>query len=139
MAQPLVGNPQGHCFGHQPAGQGGLFDLLRADPIARAFDHRIAPSGEIEQAIGLAPDPVARPYRHAAIARGGGRWFEPLGATRRVLPIALRDQRPAMDQLAFRAVSGHCALIVDHQNFGVRNGFAHRGGVAVNQHGVKIG
>ena len=74
-------------------GQRRFLDLLRADAVAGALDHRVAPADEIEQPVRVALHPVARPHRGAAIARGGGRRAEPLGGPRGVAANSLA--RPA--------------------------------------------
>ena len=137
LPQPRVGNAQRDGLSHQPGRHGGVFHLLRTDPVAGALDHGVAPPDEIEQAIRLAPHPITRPHRHAAIARGRGGRLVALGGSGRILPIALRHQRPAVDQLALLAIGGKGACIVHHQNFGMGNGLAHAGRVAVNQRGIK--
>ena len=99
LPQPGIGHSQRDRLGNQPGRQRGVLDFLRADPVARSFDHRIAPPGEMEQPPGIAPHPVARPYRRAAIPRPRGRRTEAFGGALGIFPIPLRDQRAGMDQL----------------------------------------
>jgi hypothetical protein len=100
--------PRATASATRPVASAASSNLLRADPVARALDHRIAPPDEIEQAVCVAPDPVARPHRHAAIARFLRRGLEPLGGALGILPVTLRHQRPAMDQFALLAVPAIC-------------------------------
>src|SRR5690606_4609261 len=110
-----------------------------ADAVAGALYHRISAADKIEQAVGIAPHPVARPYRNAAIARRRRCWAESFGSALCVLPIALRNQRAAMDQFALLPIRRHIAVIADHQNLGMGDSFAHRCRVTVDQRWIEIG
>ena len=113
MAQPFIGNAQCDGLSHQIAGNGGLLNLLRTDPIARALNHRIAARDEIEQAIFLAPDGITRPNSAAAIFRRRRSWPKPASSAFRVLPVSLRNQRPAMHQFALCTRPRHRAVFIN--------------------------
>ena len=133
LSQPLIGNAQRHGFRYQPRGQRGVLYLLRGNAVARALDHRIAATGEIEQAVGIAHHPVTGPDRHAAMTGRRRSRPEPFRSALRILPIALRHQRAAMDQFAFLPRRGDGAIVPDHQHFGEGNRLAHRSRVRVHQ------
>ncbi len=68
LAQTRIRHAQRHRLGNEAGGERGLLDFLRGYAVTRALDHRVAPSGKIEQAFSRAPHTVARPDRHPAIA-----------------------------------------------------------------------
>ena len=136
LAEPLVGIAERHRLVDQARGDRRLLDLGRADPVARGLDHPVLAADEIEQALPVPAHPVARPDRHAAIGRAGRRRLEPLGGPRRILPIALGDQRPGMDQLALRRLA---AVGADHHDLGEGDGAAHRIRMGVEQGRLEIG
>ncbi len=139
LSQPDIRQSQCDGLDHQPRIDCRRFDFRRADPVARTLYHRVAPADKVQQTVRIAPDPVARPHRRAAIAGGGGRWPEPFGGPHIVLPIPLRHQRPAMHQLALFVRTRDCAVIIDHQHFGMGYRGAHRGRMAVDQRRIEIG
>src|SRR3546814_4392734 len=64
---------------------------------------------------------------------------EALRRALRILPIALRHQRPAMDQFARLVVGSNAAVGATDEDFRIRDRAAHRGRMAGDQRGVEIG
>src|SRR5690606_14800174 len=102
-----------HGIADEARAVGGFLDLGGADPIAGGFDHLVAPSDIVKEALGVGDDDVAGKHRPLGRPPGlgpAGYGPEALGGALGVVPVSLRDQRAAMDEFAFLARTAEGAI-----------------------------
>ena len=107
LAQRRVVHAECDRVADEPGRVRGLFDLGRADAVARRLDHLVRAARRSRETpprrrTTVSPDHTAisgaAPRR--VVARGGP---EALGGALRVVPVAERDERAAVDELALLA------------------------------------
>ena len=94
LSGAVVGQAERRGVANRAAGKRGFLYLGGADAVAAELDHRVIAGTKAEQPVGADNHRVPRPKRAVA---------EALGGAGGVVPIALGDERPRMDQLALLA------------------------------------
>ena len=127
---------------HEPGAVDDLLDLRRADPVAGGLDHLVVAADEVQEALVVGLDDVARPDGElgaldARVAAGGR--LEAHRGLLRVVPVAHRDEAAAVDELALLAGLAGRAVGTHDEDLGVRDRLADRVRTAVDLGRVQVG
>src|SRR4051812_35054600 len=125
VAQGASGHSQhGHLANLWQSDDEDLY-FRRADAVTARLDHFVAPPDEVEESFGVTRDDVARPdrvFRSQATTQAAGERTKTLGRPRRRIPVAQRNQRPAMHQFARFSDGAYFSLGIQHEDFSARDG-----------------
>ena len=72
LPEPRVLDAEGDRVAHEPGAVDDLLDLGRADPVAGGLDHLVVAPDEVEEALLVGLDDVARPHRELRVVIAGG-------------------------------------------------------------------
>ena len=142
LPEPRVVDAERHRVAHEPGAVHDLLDLGRADPVAGGLDHLVVAPDEVEEALLVGP--TRSPDQTAISGRldpgvAAGRRLEALRGPLRVVPVAQRDERAAVDELALLARLAARAVGPDDEDLGVRDRLADRVRPAVDLGRVEVG
>ena len=141
LADALVLDAEGDRVAHEAGVVHGLLDLGRADAVAGRLDHLVLAADEVEEALLVGDDDVARVHRHlrrAQRAVAARRGLEALRRALRVVPVAERHERAAVHELALLTGLAARAVLAHDEDLRTRDRLADRVGPAVDLRGIEV-
>src|SRR5215210_8038424 len=141
VPQVRVGYPEGARLPHHPRAYQDVLYLLGAHPVTLRLDHGVLAAEEVEKSLLVTPDEVPGvddPLPVEKLRRRHRVRTVRLGGSLLLAPVALRDGRSPVNQLAHLA-GGALPIVPDDQYLGVRHGITKTLGPAVEFVGRQVG